>query len=221
MQLSGHLSSPCFAGPALFTDFISHGLVCVHAPLTPQNLACAARLPVHLWVIFNFNSAVIASNQTPSFTPSISCFFAHCCQQTSFVCLVGVFKESSGYVSVVLCVRPSLSLKTFQLGTAIPTSSISQKTAPSNPCDWYQQCCFPYLPSPRFSHIIVPSASFLPHWPIAYAAPLSVMVPWLWISHTLPDTTHVRDFPSACSQFGLPEAFCVRYVADFLCAILQ
>ena len=69
---------------------------------------------------------VVRTNQTPS-------CIAHFCQYTFFSCLIDVFLISSRHVPLKVINLPLLILRTCQLGTVIPRSFISQKTAHAGP----------------------------------------------------------------------------------------
>ena len=71
-----------------------------------------------------------------------------CCHWTSFASLIDVFLMSSGYVSCILIIMPSSTLRTSQLGTATPRSLISQKKLLVLPVFFV---CFSHLGLP-FSH---------------------------------------------------------------------
>ena len=98
-------------------------------PAMTQDLACAACLSICGLPSF----PLIGSNHTPSFNSSISCMFANVCQRTFFACLIRVLFMSSGHVSFIQIILPSLVLKTYQLATVVRRSFISQKTAPARP----------------------------------------------------------------------------------------
>ena len=140
-----------------------------------------------------------------------------CFQYTSTVCLVGVFKDSSGCVSVMLVIRPTLSLKTFQLGTGnyntdrLPTQHLSlwwRRGFGSPHSSWHDSMCatsqapvltYVFLKSSVFCTLTFPSCAILPFSLLVSFPDFFV---WLLISIARYPTLTVIQTPSSSRNFN-------------------
>ena len=81
------------------------------------------------------------------------------CQETSCACLICAVLMSFGHVSFMLIVVPFLILKICKLGTVVPRSFISQKTALAGPLTVVDDVASHTLSFPCSSHIVIPFPS--------------------------------------------------------------
>ena len=112
---------------------------CVHAPLVNDVLACAACLVVQIRLGFLFNGALIGSNQNSLF--QFISLVLLCPLLPRNVCGMSqqCFLTFSGQVLFILIILASPILSTCLLGSVIPKSFISHKTAPAGPLTFFHE----------------------------------------------------------------------------------